>query len=240
MTAITIANDAKRRFDENHFSPLMTHSSPSLFGAAHEHAGVGAALRLGHREARHDLAVEQRLQVPVLLLLRAVVGEDLGVAGVGGLAAEHRRRPRRAAEDLVHQRELHLAVAEAAEVGAEVTGPQVLLLHLLLQRPDHLRVHGMGLVVDGVRAEREVERLDLGRARTRRSSRAFPGTRARSRSPTSWLLPFCRLPASLPSRRRRSGRSVAGSRRVDGPFGHGAPPLFEDHFAERTAPDRAL
>jgi hypothetical protein len=34
VTAITIANAAKRRFDEYHFSPSMTHSSPS-FHARH-------------------------------------------------------------------------------------------------------------------------------------------------------------------------------------------------------------
>ena len=80
--------------------------------------------------------------------------------------------------------ELQLAVALAAEVGPEVARPQVARLHLLLQRAHHLLVHGMRLVVDEVRAEREVERLDLAPSRTRRSSRASPGTRARSRSPT--------------------------------------------------------
>src|SRR4029078_8361094 len=93
------------------------------------------------------------------LLVSAVVGDDLGVAGVGRLAAEHRRRPLRAAEYLVHEAELQLAVAEAAEVGAEVAGPESLLLHLLLERADHLVVHRMRLVVDGVRVEREDEWL---------------------------------------------------------------------------------
>ena len=34
VTAITIRNDAKRACEENHFSPLITHSSPSQLGAA--------------------------------------------------------------------------------------------------------------------------------------------------------------------------------------------------------------
>ena len=88
------------------------------------------------------------------------MGDDLGVAGVGRLAAEHDRRPLRAAEDLVEQRQLQLAVALPAELGAEVGRPQPLAAHLLLQRVDDLAA--------GVVERRElqagphqVERLDL-------------------------------------------------------------------------------
>jgi hypothetical protein len=95
-------------------------------------------VRLGHRVAREHLTVEQRLEVALLLLGRAVVGDDLGVAGVGRLAAEHDRGPLRPAEDLVEQRQLELAVALAAELGAQVGGPQVLAPHLGLQRVDDL------------------------------------------------------------------------------------------------------
>ena len=42
--------------------PLITHSSPSLHGAGREQRRVGAGVRLGHRVAREDLAVEQRLR----------------------------------------------------------------------------------------------------------------------------------------------------------------------------------
>ena len=110
--------------DENHFSPLMTHSSPSCTARGGEHLRVGAALGLGHREARHDAVVEQRLEVPRLELGGAVVGEDLAVAGVGRLRAEHDRRALRPAEDLVQQRQLHLPVARPAEVRAEVGRPE--------------------------------------------------------------------------------------------------------------------
>ena len=89
-------HDQERRrsaaFDENHFSPLITHSSPSSSARRLEHPRIGAALRLGHREARDDLVVEQRLQILLLLRGGAVVREDLGVAGIGRLAAEDDRR----------------------------------------------------------------------------------------------------------------------------------------------------
>ena len=88
-------HDEERRHranDENHFSPLMTHSSPSCTAAVVKTFGSAPPCGLGHREARHDAVVEQRLQVPRLQLGRAVVGEDLAVAGVGRLRAEHDRR----------------------------------------------------------------------------------------------------------------------------------------------------
>ena len=131
-------------------------------GPAAELPRVGAALWLGHGEAGDDVAVEERLEVLPLLLLGPVVREDLRVARVGGLAAEDVRRPHRPAEDLVQQRELHLAVARAAELGAEMAGPEAVLPHLCLQRIGDLLVHRVPPVVrrGGVR-EREVERLDL-------------------------------------------------------------------------------
>ncbi len=163
-------------------------------GPRGEQGGVGAGLGLGHRVAGEDLAVEQRLEVARLLLVGAVVGDDLGVAGVGRLAAEHDRRPAGPAEDLVDQRQLELAVAGAAEVGAEVAGPQPLVAHPLLQRVDDLS--------QVVRERRElearvqdVERLDLLAHELGRSSRAAPGTRAPSRSPTCAVSPSCRQPS---------------------------------------------
>ncbi len=116
---------------------------------AHELLGVGAPLRLGHREGGHDIALQQRLEVARLLRLGAVQREDLGVAGVGGGGAEDRRRPLRAAEDLIHQRQLELPEPLAAELRAEVAGPQALLLHLLPQRrqdrPRRLVLHVVGV-----------------------------------------------------------------------------------------------
>ena len=124
VTTITIRNDAVLALEEKNFQPLITQSSPSRTALRLEQRRVGAGVRFGHRVAGEQLAVEQRPQVALLLLVGAVVGDDLGVAGVGGLAAEHDRRPLRAAQDLVEQRELELAVALAAELGPEVGGPQ--------------------------------------------------------------------------------------------------------------------
>ena len=82
------------------------------------------------------------------------MGEDLRVAGVGGLVAEDDRSPHRSALDLVHQAELHLAVALAAELRRKVSRPQLLLFHFVLQRPD--RAHEAAVV-----GLQDLERIDL-------------------------------------------------------------------------------
>ena len=130
VTAMTMRNDAVLAFDEKNFQPLMTHSSPSLHRAGREHRRVGAGVRLGHRVAGEASRRRAAAGGSAPSARGAVVGDDLGVAGVGRLAAEDDRRPRRPAEDLVEQRQLQLAVALAAELGAEVGGPQALVAHL--------------------------------------------------------------------------------------------------------------
>ena len=74
------------------------------------------------------------MQEAVLLFGGARDREDLGVARVGRLAAERTGREERRSEDLVHQPELQLAEALAAELGVEVCGPQATLLDPLLER----------------------------------------------------------------------------------------------------------
>ena len=86
--------------------------------------------------------------------------DDLGIAGVGGLAAEDDRRPLRTAEDLVEQGELELSVALTAEVGSEVRRPQPLLADLLLERVDDLATVVVQRGELQVRPD-EVERFDL-------------------------------------------------------------------------------
>jgi len=87
------------------------------------------------------------------------VREDLAVARVRRLAAEGDRRAAGAAQDLVHQRELHLAVARAAEIGPEVARPEPALAHALLERRDQLPPHGILQVVGML--DHEIEGLEL-------------------------------------------------------------------------------
>ncbi len=142
--------------------PLLAVDDP-LVAVGHrlrgEHFGVGAALRLGHREARHDLVIQQRTQIALFLLRCAVVSEDLGIARVRRLTPEDDRRSGGPTEDLVHQRQLHLAVPLTAELGSEVAGPQAALAHLRLQRRDELLADRI-LDVVGM-SDHEAQRLDL-------------------------------------------------------------------------------
>ena len=142
--------------------PLLAVDDPLVAvarGVGLEQVRVGAALRLGHRVRRPHLLVEHRLEPALLLLLGAVGGEHLHVPGVGRGGAEHLRRRRVAAEDLVQQAELELAVAGAAELLVEEDRPQALVLDLVLQALDQ-RLDLRVLRADRVR-EDVVERLDL-------------------------------------------------------------------------------
>ena len=100
--------------------------------------------RLGHGEAGADLAVEQRLQPLLLVLLGAVAGEHFHVAGVGRRAVDRLGGDRGAAEDLADRRvfevgEAHRAVRVAAvAVGRQEHVPQAALLRL-----------GLALLQDG-------------------------------------------------------------------------------------------
>src|SRR5262249_42735999 len=144
--------------------PLLAVDEPVFAvarGAGREHLRVGAALRLGHREARHDVPGEQRGQEALLRRRRAGVREDLRVARAGRLAPQDDRRARGAAEDRVQERELDLPVAEPAQLGTEMARPQVLPFYLGLERLDgaagaRARVERLAGSVEG-----EVERLDL-------------------------------------------------------------------------------
>ena len=142
--------------------PLLAVDHPLVtvaLAAGDEQGRVGARVRLGHRVAGRDRPVEQRLEVLGLLLLGAVVGEDLRVARVRRLAPEHRRRPMRPAEQLVEQGQLELAVALTAELRAKVARPKMLISDLLLQRADDAQRPLVALVVRI--AEDVVERFDL-------------------------------------------------------------------------------
>ena len=119
-------------------------------------------MRLRHGKAGHDVAVEQRLQVALLLPGCAVQRQDFGIPGVGSGAAEDGRRPRATSEDFVHERELELPEPFAAELGRKMAGPQSLPLHLLAQgRYEGARLLILRVVHRPGAREQEIERLDF-------------------------------------------------------------------------------
>ena len=134
-----------------------------LHGVRAEQARVGAAVGFGHRKGGEDFAVEKRLQVAPLLVVGAEHGQNLGVAGVGRLAAENDGTPSCSAQDLVDEREFHLTVALTAKLGSEVACPQPLFAHPVLKWAHDLGEFGGQRRVDDVLAliGEVVERLDL-------------------------------------------------------------------------------
>ena len=165
------------------------------------------------------------------------MGEDLRVAGVGRLAAERARRPARPAEDLVDQRELHLAVAEAAEIGTEVARPQPLRLHLLLQRREQLPVHRVRLVVHELVTEREVDRLDLGLHELADPVELLLELRFGREVPRHGC--SCPEAARLASG-RRAGSRVPRAGWIDGPRRGLAPTFLEHQLGQRPAAHRSV
>src|SRR6266851_5315851 len=135
--------------------PVVT----AQLGLGLENFRVRATLRLGHRERRNDLIVEQRLQKTLLLIGRPIMRENLGVTRVRRLATKNDRSEARAPQDLVHQRELDLSVALPAKLRPEMARPQFALAHLGLQRPHQLVSFRIANVVR--MSEHVVERLDF-------------------------------------------------------------------------------
>ena len=115
-------------------------------------------LGLGHREERADLAGDEREEPALLLLVGAEQVQDLGVAGVGCLAAEHELPPERAADLLVQVRVVEEAGAGAAGFGWDVRRPEARRFHLRPQLGDER----VGCVVLAV--ERRFVRQRRGRA----------------------------------------------------------------------------
>ncbi len=73
-----------------------------------EHLRVGTTLRFGHGKAGNDIAIEQRLQVALLLRGGAVMGENFAVAGIRCLAAKDDTTKQRAASSSLIKRKAHL------------------------------------------------------------------------------------------------------------------------------------
>ena len=116
--------------------PLVAVDHPFVavgLGAGLDGARIGAGVvRLRHGEARLHPALGQRLQPLLVLLRRAVLDEDLLVAGVGGDHAEQRCGARAVGQHLVHVGVLHEGQPHAAEFRGQVRRPQVRLLDLVL------------------------------------------------------------------------------------------------------------
>src|SRR5437016_2833481 len=124
-----------------------------------EDLGIGAALWLGHRERRYDLIVEERLEETLLLIRGAVMRKDFRIAGVRRLTAENDRCEARAPENLIHQSQLHLAIALAAEVRTEMARPELAFPDLGLKRAHERVAFGVAHFVRI--AEHVVERLNF-------------------------------------------------------------------------------
>ena len=148
--------------------PLAVHQLGARLKAGRVGARDGG---LGHRKARAGLAIEERLEPLFLLLWRAVLGEDLHVAGVRRGAVERHRRDRGRAAHLLAQD----AVLPVGEPGAElVVGqekvPKAVGLRLLAKLADDGRVGdaraGAHLVVE------RLHRLELDRQHLRVDERS--------------------------------------------------------------------
>ncbi len=110
-------------------------------------------LGLGHREAGANPPLQQRLQPALALLGRAVLGEDLHVAGVRGRAVEGHRRRHRAAAHLL---------AEQPVLPVLQPWPEALVGHEQVPEPLGLRLLADGDQVGGVgdaRRDLGVQRL---------------------------------------------------------------------------------
>ena len=139
VTAITIANAAPSAPDENHLCPSITHSSPSRTARVRSSVGSEPATSGSVIEKNERISPgDERREPALLLLVGAELPEDLGVAGVGRLAAEDVLRPRRAADLLVEVGVREEAGARAAGLGREVRRPQAVGLRALAQRVDEL------------------------------------------------------------------------------------------------------
>src|SRR5439155_24239221 len=108
--------------------PLRSRSQAPRFGPGD--------LGLGHREEGADLSGDERPQPARLLLGRAELVQDLGVAGVRRLAAENTRRHEAAADDLVAVDVREEAGAGPAGVRADEHRPETRGLRFALKLAD--------------------------------------------------------------------------------------------------------
>ena len=120
-------------------------------------------MRLGHRVDHRDLALEQRIEPPLLLLVRAEHGEHVRLAAARRPrpGREDVGRPVRAADHLVQEGQVHLAEALPTLLGRQVGGVELLVLHLLAPLLEELSDRALWPTdVDHV-VEQRLDRLDL-------------------------------------------------------------------------------
>jgi hypothetical protein len=128
-------------------------------GGGEEHRVRSGGLGFGHREAAADLAGHERPQEPVTLFGGGVLVEDLDVARVGRLRAEHGVTERRASERFAQQAVLDHREALAAEVDGVVRRPQPHLADLLLRGGDE-RVERCRIAVEHLLLDRDEFPID--------------------------------------------------------------------------------
>ena len=124
-----------------------------------DHRNATRQVDPGHEVEDHSCRELALLDAARLELGRPEVSEDLAVARVRRVRPEHDRCALGSAEDLVEQRELHLAEPGAAEVRAEMRGPQAAVLDDRLERRDQRLADGIVQVVRLL--DDQVERLAL-------------------------------------------------------------------------------
>ena len=101
-----------------------------------EQRRIGARhVGLGHREERSRPARDERLEEALLLLRRAELVQDLGVARIGRLAAEDELRPVRAPDLLVHAGVVEEPFARPACLRRHVRRPEPRLPRLAPATP---------------------------------------------------------------------------------------------------------
>ena len=158
--------DRKRRAVVAGREPLVAVDHPLVaveLGARDQTRGVRAgALRLGHREARADLALEQRREPALLLLPAAVLGEDLHVAGIRRGAVEDHGSHAAAAHQLAEHPVLPVGEARPEPLVREEQVPEPLAAGALAQLDEDLRVRHAGGDLAVERGERvPLDRVDV-------------------------------------------------------------------------------
>ena len=221
-------DDPERRAFRAAREPLVPVDHP-LVAVEHcarpEERRVGACnVGLGHGEERAGASRDERLEEALVLIGRPELVQDLGVAGVGSLAAEDQLGPVRAADLLVHARVVEEAVSRPSGLGRHVRRPEARRARVVPQRLDQL-LGGVVLTVEQalvrkhvlcheravLRAPLQVGGREEGRARTVCVAHLPASLRHGAPRPLHWRRPFLR--ARPPPLGYSGDNAAAGQRR---------------------------